>query len=290
VINTSDVSESISYPDIKSVASRYSKRYQLLNNGIVLISLLVLVLASIISFWPNLALGLPFSQSLLLIAGLFLSMFSSLKKPDRTWFAARSLTETIKTLSWRYIMQAVPLDGCDAENLYWKKIKKACEESNNLIREEVFSVGNYDIKSLISLRSLGFDEKVELYSRGRIHSQLSWYLNKAKENKARSVLIFCFLMLVNLLAVILSISEEAGFSDVKLPVDVLITIAGAVIAWGQCKKFNELSAAYEFTASEIIPLVNEIEKIKTNSELSEFVRIAEELFSREHTQWAAKRS
>lgn len=290
MMSRDDLAGSICYPSIKTVASDCSNLYQMVNTGAVLISLVVLVWASVLSFWPGLIIGFPFSQSLLLVVGLILSVFLSKKKPDRVWFAARSLSETVKTLSWRYVMRAAPLDGGGAEACYWDKIKKACEESNDLIRKNKFVIESLDIEMLNIQRSLAIDKKIKLYAEGRVRSQFDWYLNKSKNNKRYSSRLYYLLIIINFLAVVFSVSEESGFIGVKLPTDVLITLAGAVIAWAQCKKFNELAAAYEFTASEIAPLMIEVEKITTDSQLSEFVSTAEELFSREHTQWAAKRS
>ena len=76
----------------------------------------------------------------------------------------------------------------------------------------------------------------------------------------------------------------------SVPVEVIATAAGAVLTWLQAKKHSELNSSYGLTAHEIVLIKGEALSVKTEKELSEFVVNSESAFSREHTQWAARKS
>jgi hypothetical protein len=74
-----------------------------------------------------------------------------------------------------------------------------------------------------------------------------------------------------------------------LPIDVCIVCAGAALTWMQLKRFQELSTAYSLTAHEISLLRGYSQDVSTDAKFSAFVNDAESAFSREHTQWQARR-
>lgn len=57
----------------------------------------------------------------------------------------------------------------------------------------------------------------------------------------------------------------------------------------QVKRFNDLSAAYLLTAQEIGIAATEAPETNTDPAWSRFVNDCEQVFSREHTQWVARR-
>ena len=64
----------------------------------------------------------------------------------------------------------------------------------------------------------------------------------------------------------------------------------AIVRWIQIKKFYELAIAYNFTANEISIIETKLDSLNTEQEFSKFVNEAEQAFSREHTQWIARRN
>ena len=75
-----------------------------------------------------------------------------------------------------------------------------------------------------------------------------------------------------------------------LPIEVVATAAGAVLTWLQGKKHNELNSSYALAAHEIVLIKGEALSVKSEKELAEFVFNSETAFSREHTQWAARKT
>jgi len=75
-----------------------------------------------------------------------------------------------------------------------------------------------------------------------------------------------------------------------LPVEVVATAAGAVLTWLQAKKHNELNSSYSLAAHEIVLIKGEALSVQSEKDLSEFVLDSENAFSREHTQWTARKA
>jgi hypothetical protein len=75
----------------------------------------------------------------------------------------------------------------------------------------------------------------------------------------------------------------------KLPIEVIAVASSSVLTWLQAKKHNELSSSYSLTAHEIMLIKSEVNIIKTEDDLSEYVMNCENAFSREHTQWFARK-
>ena len=66
--------------------------------------------------------------------------------------------------------------------------------------------------------------------------------------------------------------------------------ASSVLTWLQAKKHNEQSASYALAAHEISLVSGEAVGISSEMDLSDYVVNAETAFSREHTQWAARKN
>ena len=71
---------------------------------------------------------------------------------------------------------------------------------------------------------------------------------------------------------------------------VLATLATAFISWTQAKKYGELAQVYEITANELGAVADQLIHVRTDSDLSRYVKEAETAISREHTLWVARRS
>lgn len=74
-----------------------------------------------------------------------------------------------------------------------------------------------------------------------------------------------------------------------LPIDVAAVIASSILGWMQIKRYDELASAYGLTANEIGIIKSRYISVRTQDDLSAFVSDSENAFSREHTQWAARR-
>lgn len=91
------------------------------------------------------------------------------------------------------------------------------------------------------------------------------------------------------MAVLCAAAKIANLEFEYFPTDVFIAVAASILTWMQAKRFTELSASYTLTANEIALIREEAFNLNREEDLSKFVGDAENAFSREHTQWEARK-
>ncbi len=144
-------------------------------------------------------------------------------------------------------------------------------------------------ESMLSARKLPISERIEYYVSNRIDDQKKWYAKKSKDNKRAFFLWIVITLSTYVLALVSVNSDRLGIPWASFGFEPLVVIVTSSIGWMQMKRFSELMASYNLTALEIGIIRGNSSSIKTEEELSAFVNEAELAFSREHTQWAARR-
>lgn len=257
--------------------------------------LILLVTAALVSFiWPKDSCGSIASSALFLISlGIIIAL--RVKRPDDLWYNGRAVSESVKTRSWRWCMRSKPYEDTDNDEVVSKQFINDLNAILNQNRSlSVFLQSNAGIRCSISatmrtIRGLSLEERLELYKEQRIRNQANWYSLKSQFNKHRAKQWFWVSVILHGTAIcmLLYSVRDAGFSP---PVGVVATAAGAVLTWLQAKKHNELNSIYALTAHEIVLIKGEALSVKSEKQLSEFVINSETAFSREHTQWAARKT
>jgi hypothetical protein len=142
---------------------------------------------------------------------------------------------------------------------------------------------------MIQVRKLNIEERFDIYKKERITNQALWYANKAKDNKRMGNIWFGITVGFHAIAIILllyNIKEP----QMKLPIEVIAVCASSVLTWLQAKKHNELSSSYSLTAHEIVLIKSEVTLFNNESDFSDYIMNCENAFSREHTQWFARKN
>lgn len=229
-----------------------------------------------------------------IFAPLVLLIARSHLKPEQRWYKSRAIAESVKTLTWRYMMRADPFDDPDDQisaATFRNRLKTVLQDSKHIGEDLAISmsVGDQVTPEMRRVRALPISDRITLYIRERVDSQRIWYGKKAAENRTagkRWVLVGAALYVAAIIAVLFRIAHP---SWQFLEVDILLVAAAAVVGWMQIKKHNELSSSYALTAHEIGAMKLGYEEVQDEKALSEFVNEAERAFSREHTQWGARR-
>ena len=212
-------------------------------------------------------------------------------KPQRIWYATRALAESIKTISWRYATRADPFNGDDTQ----ASIKFRTSVAEFLRANSEASALRFDsththliTKKMNDLRDSKLDKRKHDYLKFRIDDQLRWYRNKSKWNDKRSRFWYSALIIFSLLALIISLLRIDY--EVPIQVDWIFSVPIAVLTWVQVKRYQELASSYSLTAHEIVFAKNEIAQLDDEEKnFSDFVGNTENAFSREHTQWYARK-
>ncbi|MEX3016036.1 DUF4231 domain-containing protein [Gymnodinialimonas hymeniacidonis] len=226
--------------------------------------------------------------------GLIVLISRALSKPDQWWYRCRALAESVKTLTWRYMMHAAPFDGSDPEAK-----REFREQLNTILRENLetakritddWSGSDQITATMDAVRSKCLEERASYYMEHRISEQRDWYRKKAGSNRvaARRWVFLSGVCYVAAGSAVLSRIAHPDFTS--WPIEPLIVVAASIVGWVQIKKYNELSAAYTVTAHEIGLIPTTIDTPDTDDLISEFVNDAEQAFSREHTLWLARQS
>lgn len=279
-------------PSIYSLANQISLKAQQEFCIVLAVNLISLSTAVILSVFYTANLWYIYIQIFTLCLSLFCTVFLSIRSPEKFWYGGRALAESVKTISWRFITKAEPFNSKndDSIELFIQKLKELVSTNKEITKKSVSSVHSEEITSYMSsARKKSLKDRIQIYSTGRVNDQLNWYQKKAKDNQIKLNTFLFLVVLSTLMAIGFSIGRLSSPDATQWPTDIYVSISTSLLAWIQTKRFQELSASYSQTVVEIKLIKSQLLRIKTESEFSEFVKDAENAFSREHTQWIARR-
>jgi hypothetical protein len=254
--------------------------------------LITLVLAAVLSILSTPHWSIAILQLLALLTALGCSIYLFSKRPDRYWYSGRAVAESVKTITWRFATRAEPFDTNDeiAQHNFREKLRSIVDQNREvagLLTEHISEAQITD--AMRALRSESTEHRRNAYAESRIGDQLSWYAKKASWNRKASANFFLLLIAINSLAVVCAALRIQFPSAPYWPTDVFVAAAASLLTWMQAKRFSELASSYALAAHEI-GLIREKSRLPgDDKQLSQFVGDAENAFSREHTQWVARR-
>ncbi|MFH4621423.1 DUF4231 domain-containing protein [Vibrio furnissii] len=257
--------------------------------------LFLLIIAALVSFsYPENVYAAIASVSLFLIT-LGILIWLKVQKPEDTWYNGRAVAESVKTRAWRWMMKAEPYESDGPNQQVQKEFLndlKAILNQNRALSHELEwtpDLGEAISDAMTHVRSLPWEKRLEVYVSERIDNQSLWYSKKSQLNKRLAKNWFVFSIILHSLAILLLLYRIKEPST-SLPIEVVATAASAVLTWVQAKKHNELNSSYTLAAHEIVLIKGESVSVTEESRLSEFVINSESAFSREHTQWVARKN
>lgn len=282
------------YPALYVAASKASKTAQ--DNVLLVykVNTALLVIAAILNLFSVHSSSFAILCAVIFIGSLLAFIYGRTQDFQGRWYKARALAESIKTATWRLMMNAEPFNDLDKQ--------KNLDKFSDLLKELL--IENKGICSQLSGASasmpqittkitavidMAYEQKRDMYLEKRIKDQRDWYATKSTMNYKSSKFYFNALCAVYGLAVLLLLTRIANPDINYLPIDVLAVLASGIVGWTQIKRFDELTSSYNLTAYEIGIIEGRFLSVKDSEHLSQFVRDAENAFSREHTQWAARR-
>jgi hypothetical protein len=233
--------------------------------------------------------------AIVFLGGLFISIYIAVKKNENVWFRARAVAESIKTSTWRFMMQTEPFDASSeinkAKSDFRDLLKRILNEHKDLAHD---LAGSFSLESQITtmmdeVRSKSLDERKNIYLNQRIEDQRKWYTDKSNYNKKWGKIWFVSMIALQAIAIILTLMRVAYPQWSYWPTEIFIVAAAGIFTWIQLKRFRELTASYGLAAHEIGLAMGALDDVHSEEDFSDFVRDTENAFSREHTQWVAKK-
>ncbi|OKO86563.1 SLATT domain-containing protein, partial [Bradyrhizobium sp. AS23.2] len=171
-----------------------------------------------------------------------------------------------------------------------RDLRKIFEDNKEVSTHAIeMPAGELITQVMSELRGRNLDERKETYKNLRIRDQRQWYAGKAKLNRDLARRWFVALVVVNIAALGAAILRIEFPSVDHWPTDIFVAAAASLMGWVQSKRFHELSSSYALTTHEILLLAAMMPPDNSEEKFSSFVGDAENAFSREHTQWRARR-
>lgn len=273
-------------------ASLDAQRQYFLGLGLYLF---LLTIATTVSYyWPEEKVGAVASAVLFLVT-LGILIYLRVNRPDDIWYNGRAVAESVKTRAWRWMMRADPYDKLDseaiAESAFIGDIKAILTQNRSLAM--ALSTNAYLAEPISpimrAIRKLPVQDRLAVYLSDRVQDQANWYSQKYLFNRRRAQRWFWSSVLLHGVAIgmlLLRVQDP----KLHLPVEVIAVAATGILTWLQAKKHNELASSYSLTAHEIVMVKGESMSISDEESLSEYVVSSEAAFSREHTQWTARKN
>lgn len=285
-----------SYPALFRCSDEASNKKQQFYLTLIRAEYGLLLLAAIFSM--NVFSGATFYMiyALVFLLSIVVLLTRALQKPEQDWYKCRALAESVKTLTWRYVMRAAPFEDAPALQVPRAEFRNHLHQifsANQSTAETIASDWSADDQitaDMDRVRALSFDDRKAYYAERRVKDQRGWYARKAAFNRQAASKWVAVGVGAYVLAAALALSR-IRFPEWQLwPIEPIIVFASSVIGWMQIKKFNELAAAYTVTAHEIGLIKPKLDAALTEGDWSEAVNEAELAFSREHTLWIARQT
>lgn len=213
-------------------------------------------------------------------------------RAEQNWYKCRALAESIKTASWRFAMRSDPFGEADAESRFRRYLADILKSSPLDLELGTVSAGSDPqiTGEMLGIRKLDCQHRLSTYLRERVVDQRQWYAAKASYNRrAYGLLILCGAIVYIASAATVFWAEMALPQWVSFAFDPLNVLSTSLLGWMQIRRHAELATSYNLTAHEIGIIESMARHIKCDEELSTFINDAELAFSREHTQWIARR-
>lgn len=176
------------FKSVDGASNTFQGKYLLLIRG----EYLLLILASVVSLrmFEGATAYLIFAAVLVMAMAALLTRM--LSKPEQNWYKCRALAESVKTMSWRYIMRAEPFheDGAlaDPRNRFRDHLQELFTHNRQTIEkmEADQSADDQITAEMDRIRSLDLPGRIGYYSAMRVGDQRNWYADKARWNQTRT--------------------------------------------------------------------------------------------------------
>lgn len=267
----------------------------------ILLTLLAGLIGALKSVLPSQIGGVGMGNTTTVIAvtlfagALLISSTRATQRYDKRWADSRAAAETVKTLTWQYMMRVAPYDGgvAEANKQFLSDAKEAMhggkyvEHRSSALPEGAQVVTPY----MLDLRAQPLLARRDVYVRDRVRDQYWWYFGKAALNERNSQLWFFAGMVAKTVALVATvIASGTGHSSAFIA--GASALATAVIAMAQTGRYDELARSYGAAGENLQLLEPMFDDVTVTDEdsLSTYVGKAEGILSKEYADWQAKQA
>ncbi len=232
--------------------------------------------------------------AILLTIGILLIWLLRAWRPEKVWFDCRAVAESVKTVSWRYMMHVTPFrsEAAFVDKRFIEHLRAIRKDRPGVERHLAgLAASAAEITDFMrDARKRALPERRDLYVNKRLLDQKTWYESKAAENRKAGQNWLLAIIVIQAAALSVAILRVALTGLALSPVPFLMTLASSFLAWTQAKRHEELTEPYALAAQELRELEVLTVDVTDEQTFEKFVIDAEEAISREHTMWRARRT
>ncbi|CAA9374730.1 MAG: hypothetical protein AVDCRST_MAG93-8724, partial [uncultured Chloroflexia bacterium] len=230
--------------------------------------------------------------AIVLLGSIVAKYVNKQRSDDKEWFDGRAVAESVKTLTWRYMMRLEPFDDDATSDQKFIEGLDAIREARSGLQ---YRVGSQDDSAeqitprMREVRQMPVQERRDLYVKERVEDQAKWYADKSEDNRRLASRLFWAALVAQFIALTLAVWRVASPSAGLSLVGPLLALAAAFTAWTQLGRNDELRQSYALANQELLNIKALANTVETDQELAKIVSDGEGAISREHTMWIAKR-
>ncbi|MFE0022452.1 DUF4231 domain-containing protein [Amycolatopsis sp. NPDC059021] len=209
-------------------------------------------------------------------------------RPNVTWYEGRALSESVKTLAWRYAVGGTPcalsLSEAEADRVLLDRVQalQADLPSVPLLPTTRGVISD----RMREIRAASRAERTSAYLTGRIQDQQRWYATKADYHRRRARILRGVVLLLEVTGVSAALAKAFALVSFDLAGIVAASVAG-LSAWSQARQHTTAATAYTVASHELSVIRELLSREMSEAEWAATVADAEDAISREHTLWRA---
>jgi len=228
--------------------------------------------------------------SVALLLSIIATWASKMQNSKNNWQRCRTLAESIKRISWFYIMRANQFFGLsesEANNMFLAEMANLVKQNEDFIAEIcLFQTSETVISdNMRTIRNLNAAERNSIYLTGRLQDQVSWYFRKAKSNKITGNRGQSFIILAQVLGIAGAIYTLSIPASNFNPEGLFVNVALIIISWMEYQRYQQLSKLYSVTANKLQLMIDQTRNISDDSKLSQFITQSESEMEKEQFYW-----
>lgn len=239
---------------------------------------------------------IPLASAILMIVSIFITFATDNGKYEKKWYDGRAVAESLKSLSWKFMMNAEPFFGLSKEGAEtrfltdFKEINDALKPIGELIGANTQANEHQLTDKMRQVYASDLDTRKGTYEKNRINVQKNWYKNKSGINSIKAGNFFWIIIGFQIFTVLFALLMVSMPDSVFNPTGLVTTAVAALMTWMQVKQYRNLAESYGITSAELSLIEDTIPNIDTDEKFSSFVAESETAISREHTLWRARRT
>lgn len=233
------------------------------------------------------------------LASLMLQLIRDIRRPNTTWYTARAISESVKQLTWLYVLGGTPFPKNDdppvaVDDRFRKRLDAIYTDliqREKRFKNRALLHANQDPKitpSMQAIRALALPARQAYYLVKRVKDQEVWYAERSRSSEVGAFVWKALTLGVEAAGVCIAVLRLLNWIQLDL-LTLVAVVAMAFTTWLQAHQHESLAQSYKHAADEMKRITADIKPPKDETEWASFVSTAEDAITRENTAWIATR-